>query len=78
MAEKNLEKCPTSFFIREMSTKTTLKFRLIPIRMSKINKTSELVRMWNNCYLNLKLEQPPWKSLSTRYARTMMAQNSWG
>lgn len=79
MAEKNLEKCPTNILHHQGNVNQN--YSEIPsytIRMSKINKTSELVRMWNNCCLNLKLAQPLWKSLSTRYARTTVAQNSWG
>jgi hypothetical protein len=39
MAEKHLKKCPTSLVIREMQIKTTLRFHLTPVRVSKINSS---------------------------------------
>jgi hypothetical protein len=48
MAEKYLKKCSTSFIIREMQIKTTLRFLLAPVRMAKI-KNSGASRCWQGC-----------------------------
>ena len=41
MAEKHVKKCSTSLVIREMQIKTSLRFYLTPVRMTKIKKTQE-------------------------------------
>ena len=46
MAEKHLNKCSTcsvTLLIREMPIKMTLRFHLIPIRMTKIKNSREQV-----------------------------------
>jgi hypothetical protein len=41
MTKKQLRKCLASSIIREMQIKTILRFHLTPIRMAKINNTSD-------------------------------------
>ena len=48
MAEKHLKNCSTFLVIREMQTKTSLRFHLTPIRMAKI-KNSWNSRYWRGC-----------------------------
>jgi hypothetical protein len=45
MAEKPLKKCSTSLIIRELQIKTTLRFQLTPVRMTKI-KNSGVSKCW--------------------------------
>jgi hypothetical protein len=48
MAEKHLKKCSTSLVIREMQIKTTLRFHLTPVRISKIKNSGDN-RCWQGC-----------------------------
>jgi hypothetical protein len=71
MAEKHLKKYSTSFIIREMKIRTTLRFHLTPVRMAKIKFSGDsrccqgcreretLFHCWWDC----TLVQPLWKSV---------------
>jgi hypothetical protein len=69
--EKHLKLCSTFLIIREMQSKTTLRFHFTPDRMAKI-KNSSGSRCWQgcgergtllHCWWDFKLVQPLWKSV---------------
>jgi hypothetical protein len=71
MAKKHLKKCSNSLFIREMKSKTTLKFHPTTIRMGKFKNSGDS-RCWQGCgergillpfWSDCKLVQPLWKSI---------------
>jgi hypothetical protein len=71
MAEKYLKNCSTSLIIREIQTKTTLRFHLTPVRMAKIKNSSDSRWWWGcgergtllHCWWDCKLVQPLCKSV---------------
>ena len=40
VANKYMKRCSTSFIIREMKIKTTIRCHLMPVRMAAINKST--------------------------------------
>jgi hypothetical protein len=58
MAEKHLKKCSTFIVIREIEIKTTVIFHLTPVRIAKINKSSD-----SRCWWDCNLVQLLWKSV---------------
>jgi hypothetical protein len=48
VAEKHLIKCSTPLIIREMQIKTTLRFHLTSVRMTKIKNSGDS-RCWRGC-----------------------------
>jgi hypothetical protein len=69
--EEHLKKCSTSLVITETQIKTTLRFHLTPVRMTKIKNAGD-IRCWCECgergtllqcWWDCKLVQPLWKSV---------------
>ena len=72
MANRHMKRCSTSLIMREMQTKTTLRYHLIPIRMGIIKKTTNS-KCWQggeekeilvHCGWECKLVLTLWKASS--------------
>ena len=71
VANKHIKRCSTSFLIREMQIKTTMRYHFSPVSMDEIQKStnSKCCRACGqkgallHCWWECKLVQPLWRTV---------------